>query len=1534
MNNFFCSRHNPIIYKKFNQFFIASFFLLLLSSCLKGNIKVEGIKKLPVEISISIAQDEVIESCHFRSTNHLATFSGTSFRIVFSREINPNSFLSTDIINIGSGGGTTLNWSLINCGDNKNFKLTTISLSGNGTIIPKILANKVLDLEKNGNYASIFKDNNLDFNAANTAWKQEAYIKAANADINDQFGIALSLSGDTLAVASYRESSSQSTITNGNGASSDNSSLYSGAVYVYKRDGVSWSQEAYIKAVNSESYDCFGNAISLSGDTLAVGAVSESSNLTTITNGSVIADNNLGGSNGAVYVYKRTGANWIQEAYIKAANSNVLDQFGNTVSLSGDTLIVGSVSESSNQTTITNGAGASSDGSLRDSGAVYIYKRSAGSWSQEAYIKASNANRDDYFSNSVSINGDTLAVGAIAEDSNQTTIINGSNASTDNSLSYSGAVYIYKRQGITWTQEAYVKAVNAKGGESFGNSVSVSGDTLSVGAPYERSSQTNITNGEAASSDESSASSGAVYIYKRLGIIWKQEAYIKAANSDAIDYFGEFLSLSTDTLAVGAKYESSNQTIITNGENASSDNSLTDSGAVYVYKRSGGSWSQEAYIKAVNANDGDHFGQSLSINGDSLVVGAPFENSNQISITNGASASADVSKAASGAVYVYRNTDRLFNPPELLSSSQSTSSITLNWGSGGALATGYRLAYLLGPNAPEDCEYGNVIDTLNVLSFTISGLKAGSNYSFRICSYDNKKNMTQGYTSTFQTLALVPEISNLTGGADSYSALTLNWISGGGSTAGFKMAWLEGSTPPVDCRLGTIVDLGNVLTFQLQGLKPSTNYGIRICAYDSSSHLSFGQYTTLKTQTAPNPTNLFVTSETPGTAIIHWTSGGGITEGFKVAWVLGTTAPADCNQETNVYVGMVSSYTITGVTPGENISARVCAYDLALSDHLSSGITITGSIIESGWYQEAYIKAVNNGAGDNFGASLSLSGDTLAVGAFLEDSNLTTITNGESAGSDNSKADSGGVYVYKRSGKAWIQETFIKAGNSDLNDKFGENISLDGNTLAVGVKWEDSNVRAITNGVGVTENNLSADSGAVYVYKRTGANWIQEAYIKSLNSDFDDRFGASVSISGDTLAVGAVHESSNLLTITNSNTFFSSNNDRNASGAVYIYKRSGTTWVQEAYLKADNARTFDNFGRSLSLSGDTLAVFSFDDSAQTTITTSGNAGTTSNESGAVYIFKRTGSNWVQEAFIKASNNGADDIFGLMLSVNDDTLVVSAINEDNSRTDITNGNIAILDNNSASNSGAVYVYKRSGGVWTRDAYIKSANNRAGNLFGYSVNVSGNTLVVGAPNESSNQTVITNGTTASINTSNSYSGAVYIYKRSLMGWIQEAYVKAVNNNSLDYNGDGFGISLSLSGDTVAVGATGESSNQSIITNGTSASIDVTSSASGAVYVYRNLFRLFEVTNLKGIANSNSITLSWPNAGGSAIGYTYAYQSGATAPIDCLAGTSLNVGNVNSVVIAGLASSSTYSFRVCANQDSSTSSDGAILTVVTAP
>jgi len=189
----------------------------------------------------------------------------------------------------------------------------------------------------------------------------------------------------------------------------------------------------------------------------------------------------------------------------------------------------------------------------------------------------------DGLGGAVSLSGDTLAVGVYGEDSNQTTITNGSTASSDNSNVSSGAVYIYQRSGSTWTQQAYIKAVNNDASDYFGQSVALSGDRLVVGAYLEDSNQTTITNGSTASSDNSNLSSGAVYVYQRSGTTWSQKAYIKAVNNDASDKFGRAFSLSGDTLAVGAQYEGSNQTTITNGSTASSDNSNSNSGAVYIY---------------------------------------------------------------------------------------------------------------------------------------------------------------------------------------------------------------------------------------------------------------------------------------------------------------------------------------------------------------------------------------------------------------------------------------------------------------------------------------------------------------------------------------------------------------------------------------------------------------------------------------------------------------------------------------------------------------------------------------------------------------------------------------------------------------------------------------------------------------------------------------------------------------------------------------------------------------------------------------
>jgi hypothetical protein len=416
-----------------------------------------------------------------------------------------------------------------------------------------------------------------------------------------------------------------------------------------------WSPQAYIKAANAETNDSFGRVVAISGDTMVVGARFEDSNQTTITNGSSASANNSTAEAGAAYVFVRSGNSWSQQAYLKAPNPETLDFFGTSVAINGDTVVVGANAEDSNQTTITNGSSASADNSATNAGAAYVFVRSGNSWSQQAYLKAANAEAGDIFGSSVAINGDTIVVGAFNEDSNQTTITNGSSASADNSASNAGAAYVFVRSGNSWSQQAYLKAPNVDGGDNFGVSVALSGDTIVVGAAKESSNQTTITNGSSASADNSAADAGAAYVFTRNGTNWSQQAYLKAANADASDQFGDSVALSGDTLVVGAHFEDSNQTTITNGSTASADNSASSAGAAYVFTRSGSSWSQQAYLKAPNAETSDNFGGSVAISGDTIVVGAREEGSNQTTITNGSTASADNSASIAGAAYVFLN---------------------------------------------------------------------------------------------------------------------------------------------------------------------------------------------------------------------------------------------------------------------------------------------------------------------------------------------------------------------------------------------------------------------------------------------------------------------------------------------------------------------------------------------------------------------------------------------------------------------------------------------------------------------------------------------------------------------------------------------------------------------------------------------------------------------------------------------------------------------------------------------------------------
>lgn len=413
------------------------------------------------------------------------------------------------------------------------------------------------------------------------AWSQHAYIKASNTDPYDQFGysVALSEDGNTLAVGAIGENSNATGI---NGNQADESLGAAGAAYLFTRDGMgAWSQQAYVKASNTGSSDQFGYSVALSGDgdTLAVSAPSEDSIATGVDGNQV---DNTAPSAGAVYIFVHGGmGNWSQQAYIKASNSDSSDQFGGNVSLSydGSTLAISAPNEDSSAIGID---GNQADDSLSSAGAVYVFIRNGmGTWSQQAYTKASNTEAGDLFGSSVSLSGDgnTLAVGAIGEDS-VTVGINGNQA--NNGSSDSGAVYVIVRDltGV-WSQQAYIK-VSSNAQDSFGASVALSADgsILVVGATLEDSNAIGI---EGDQFNDALGNSGSAYLFVRDGMgVWSQESYIKASNTGSSDQFGRSVSLSGDgdILAVGAATEDSIATGI-GGDQAS--NSASSSGAVYLY---------------------------------------------------------------------------------------------------------------------------------------------------------------------------------------------------------------------------------------------------------------------------------------------------------------------------------------------------------------------------------------------------------------------------------------------------------------------------------------------------------------------------------------------------------------------------------------------------------------------------------------------------------------------------------------------------------------------------------------------------------------------------------------------------------------------------------------------------------------------------------------------------------------------------------------------------------------------------------------
>ncbi|MBI2186118.1 MAG: integrin [Acidobacteria bacterium] len=497
-------------------------------------------------------------------------------------------------------------------GGNQGHTGNSVALSGDGTTMAVGAPFESSNAKGiNGNQ----RDNSLYASGAvyvyvrqGDGWTQQAYVKASNPGQSDHFGssVALSRDGNTMAVAAHWEASAATGV---NGNQNDDSVPQAGAVYILTRTGTTWTQQTYIKASNTGrpgkggddvgDGDQFGFSLALSGDgnTLAVGAITEDGGAQQI-NGNQNDDSAT--SAGAVYVFTRTGTTWAQQAYVKTSHMGAGDLLGFAVALSydGNTLAATAFDEDGSG----KGFNPPHDNSSINSGALYIFTRQNGSWSQQAYIKGSKNETSDGFGFSVGLSddGNTVAVGA-GDEACLTPGIDPPGCTDDapprrGANIWVGAAYVFAKTGNAWTEQTFIKAPNARPYNSFGVRLALSGDgnTLVVSSYLEDNGGRGVRppmvqqllvqdmlNAWREHRNEAEES-GAVYLYTRKGTTWTAGAYVKGANTDAGDEFGSSVALTVDgrMMVVGAHQEDGAATGI-NGNQA--DNSAQDSGAAYVF---------------------------------------------------------------------------------------------------------------------------------------------------------------------------------------------------------------------------------------------------------------------------------------------------------------------------------------------------------------------------------------------------------------------------------------------------------------------------------------------------------------------------------------------------------------------------------------------------------------------------------------------------------------------------------------------------------------------------------------------------------------------------------------------------------------------------------------------------------------------------------------------------------------------------------------------------------------------------------------
>jgi len=437
------------------------------------------------------------------------------------------------------------------------------------------------------------------------------------------------------------------------------------------------------------------------------------------------------------------------------------------------------------------------------------------------------------------------------------------------------------------------------------------------------------------------------------------------------------------------------------------------------------------------------------------------------------------------------------------------------------------------------------------------------------------------------------------------------------------------------------------------------------------------------------------------------------------------------SEDSAVSLGSDGSATLTfKASDGIGVASVVNTFTLSFGPDWSASPT------------QSTLVASNGSNGDQFGHSVSINSDaTYAIVGAPRYESTATYSN-----------DYGSIYIYSRSGSTWTQQYL--AGGTEIQEYIGHSVSIsgDGSYAIAGAYAED-----YISGAGGVWN-----SGRINIWVRSGSSWSSQAFIRAGDIGADNYFGVSVDINND-----------GSYAIAGATGVDTGGTD---AGAAYIFTRSGTSWSQQQKIQHSDISNVDNFGSSVAINSDgTYAIV-------------GASGHSSSNTGAAYIFVRSGSTWTQQAKIVSSDLESSDFFGTSVSISSDGsyVIVGAPGED------TDG----------SGAGSTYIFTRSGSTWTQQQKIQSSDVQAGDGFGNSVSISGDTnhAIVGAAGEDTGFTG---------------AGSSYIFSRSGSTWTEQRILRSPTALEKDFFGKS--VSMSSNGSYVLVGANEDDGGR--VSNGTS-------------------------------------------------------------------------------------------------------------------